>query len=158
MLSAYYGQLNRLPLWVNRLVSTLKVTILVKENRWIDNRSGCQQLEWALKLDWQSICIDYHYLHSSCPVPFGKSAALLGAFAWFKIISVRRCIISSCDFQMTLQWHHNGRDGVSNHRCLDCLLSHLFRLRSKKHQSSALLALLWGESTGDQWIPLTKGQ
>ena len=31
----------------------------------------------------------------------------------------------------TLQWRHNERDGVSNHR-LDCLLSRLFRRRSKK--------------------------
>ena len=32
----------------------------------------------------------------------------------------------------TLQWRHNKCDGVSNHRRLDCLLSHLFRRRSKK--------------------------
>ena len=32
----------------------------------------------------------------------------------------------------TLQWRHDERDGVSNHRCLDCLLNRLFRCRSKK--------------------------
>ena len=32
----------------------------------------------------------------------------------------------------TLQWRHNGRDGVSNHQPHDCLLNRLFRLRSKK--------------------------
>ena len=26
-----------------------------------------------------------------------------------------------------LQWHHNGRDSVSNHRRLDCLLNRVFR-------------------------------
>ena len=31
-----------------------------------------------------------------------------------------------------LQWRHNERDGVSNHTRLDCLLSRLFRRRSKK--------------------------
>ena len=31
----------------------------------------------------------------------------------------------------TLHWRHNERDGVSNHRYLDCLLNHLFS-RSKK--------------------------
>ena len=31
-----------------------------------------------------------------------------------------------------LQWGHNERDGVSNHRRLDCLLNHLFWRRSKK--------------------------
>ena len=32
----------------------------------------------------------------------------------------------------TLQWSHNGRDGVSNHQPHDCLLKRLFRRRSKK--------------------------
>ena len=31
-----------------------------------------------------------------------------------------------------LQWRHNERGDVSNHRCLDGLLKRLFRLRSKK--------------------------
>ena len=31
-----------------------------------------------------------------------------------------------------LQWRHNGRDSVSNHQPLDCLLNRLFRRRSKK--------------------------
>ena len=32
----------------------------------------------------------------------------------------------------TLQWRHNGRDGVPNHKLHDCLLNRLFRRRSKK--------------------------
>ena len=32
----------------------------------------------------------------------------------------------------TLQWRHNGHDGVSNHLPHDCLLNHLFRRRSKE--------------------------
>ena len=35
-------------------------------------------------------------------------------------------------FHDTLQWRHNGCDGVSNHRRLGCLLNRLFRHRSKK--------------------------
>ena len=31
-----------------------------------------------------------------------------------------------------LQWHHNERDGVSNHQSHDCLLNCLFRCRWKK--------------------------
>ena len=30
-----------------------------------------------------------------------------------------------------LHWRHNGRDGVWNHRRLDCLLNRLFKRRSK---------------------------
>ena len=32
----------------------------------------------------------------------------------------------------SLQWHHNGRYGVSNHQRLNCLLNRFFRRRSKK--------------------------
>ena len=32
----------------------------------------------------------------------------------------------------SLQWRHNGRDGVSDYQPIDCLLNHLFRRRSKK--------------------------
>ena len=35
-------------------------------------------------------------------------------------------------FESPLQWPHNERDGVSNHRRLDCLLKRLLRHRSKK--------------------------
>ena len=34
--------------------------------------------------------------------------------------------------EKTFQWQHNERDGISNHRRLDCLLNRLFRNGSKK--------------------------
>ena len=34
--------------------------------------------------------------------------------------------------EISLQWHHNGHDSVSNCRCLDFLIMGLFRCRSKK--------------------------
>ena len=40
-----------------------------------------------------------------------------------------------------LQWRHNGHDGVSNHQPRHCLCSRIFRRKSKKNQSSALLSL-----------------
>ena len=45
-----------------------------------------------------------------------------------------------------LQWRHNERDGVSNHRRLDCSLNRLFRCRSKnlKHQIFISLAFVRG--------------
>ena len=36
------------------------------------------------------------------------------------------------EYEISLQWRHNGRNGVSNHRCVDCLLICLLRRRSKK--------------------------
>ena len=56
-----------------------------------------------------------------------------------------------------LQWRHNGRDGVSNHRCLDGLLNRLSRCRSKKNIKGPRHWPLRGEFAGDQWLPLTKG-
>ena len=47
-------------------------------------------------------------------------------------------------FVEAFQWRHNERDGVSNHQPHDCLLNRLFRRWSKKHQSSASLALVRG--------------
>ena len=49
---------------------------------------------------------------------------------------------------LPLQWHHNGRDCVSNHQPCDCLHNRLFRLRSKK--TSKLRA------TGPRKWPVTR--
>ena len=43
-----------------------------------------------------------------------------------------------------LQWRHNERDGVSNDRRLDCLLSRLFRLTSKKTSKLSVTGLCEG--------------
>ena len=62
------------------------------------------------------------------------------------ITSMRGIIINSCvpsqlymthvcithAYWVSLQWRHNGRDGVSYHQPHHCLLKHLFRRRSKK--------------------------
>ena len=64
------------------------------------------------------------------------------------------------NFKVTLQWHHNWRDGISNHKRLDCLLNRLFRLRSQKHQSSASLAFVrgihWGPVNSRHKGPVTR--
>ena len=52
----------------------------------------------------------------------------------------------SLRYEVTLRWRHNERDGVSNHQPPDCLLSRLFRRRSKKHQRTPSLAF---EGTAD---------
>ena len=46
----------------------------------------------------------------------------------------------------TLQWSHNERDGVSNHQPHDCLLSRLFRRRSKKTSKLRVTGLCAGNS------------
>ena len=50
----------------------------------------------------------------------------------------------------SLQWRHNGRDSVSNHRPRDCFLNRLFRRRSKKTLQLRVRGTLCGEFTGDR--------
>ena len=57
-----------------------------------------------------------------------------------------------------LQWHHNGRDSISNHQPHDCLLNHLLRRTTKKTSKLRFTGLCAGEFTGDQWIRRTNGQ
>ena len=45
---------------------------------------------------------------------------------------------------ITLQWRHNGYDGVPNHQPHDCLLNRLSGAEQRKHQSSASLAFVQG--------------
>ena len=58
---------------------------------------------------------------------------------------------------ISLQWRHNERDGVVNHRRLDYLLN-LFQAQIKENIKAPRNWPLWGEFAGDRWIPLTKGQ
>ena len=62
-----------------------------------------------------------------------------------------RCCNGFEKSEMSLQWHHNGHDGVSNHQPHDCLLNRLFRCRSKKTSKLHIIGLCVGNSpvTGD---------
>ena len=52
----------------------------------------------------------------------------------------------------------NERLGISNHRCLDCLFNSVLRLAKKEISKFRITGSLWGESTSQWWIPLTKSQ
>ena len=49
-------------------------------------------------------------------------------------------------YKKTLQWCHNGRDGVSNHQPHDCLLNRLLWRRSKKTSKLRVTGLCEGNS------------
>ena len=59
---------------------------------------------------------------------------------WWRVIPSMGCV------DMSLQWRHNGRDGVSNHQPHDCLLNRLFRRRSKKVSKLRVTGLCEGNS------------
>ena len=49
-----------------------------------------------------------------------------------------------CFLVVSLQWRHNERDDVSNHKRIDCLLNRLFRSRSKKTSKFRVTGLCEG--------------
>ena len=53
----------------------------------------------------------------------------------------------------TLQWLHNERSGVSNHRRLHCLLDRLFRHRAKKISKLRVAGLCEGNPSVTGWLP-----
>ena len=53
----------------------------------------------------------------------------------------------------TLQWRHNGRDGVSNHLPHQCLLNRVFERRSRKTSKLRLTGLCVGNSPGTGEFP-----
>ena len=54
----------------------------------------------------------------------------------------------------SLQWHHNWRDSVSNHKPHDCFLNRLFRRRSKKTSKLRVIGLCAGNSPGTGEFPV----
>ena len=54
---------------------------------------------------------------------------------------------------LSLLWHHNGHDGISNHQPHDCLLNRLFRSRSKKTSKLHVTGLCVGNSLGTSEFP-----
>ena len=59
---------------------------------------------------------------------------------------------------ISLQWRHNGRNGVPNHQHHDCLLNRLFKAQIKENIKAPHHWSLCGEIIGDRWIPHTKGK
>ena len=64
------------------------------------------------------------------------------------------CAIRFIDiwFLITLQWRHNERDGVLNHRLVAQPFDQVQIKQNTKHWP------LWRESIGDWWTPPTSGQ
>ena len=70
-------------------------------------------------------------------------------------LSYRRRVSYNSNTADPLRWRHNERDGVSNHRRLGGLQPFV-QTQIKENIKSPRQWPLWGEFTGDRWIPLTK--
>ena len=84
----------------------------------------------------------YEAVVGFCPVEISKFSILQYKPMHGKQISD----IITKPVEKTLQWRYNGRDGVSNRLCLDCLLNRLFRRRSKKTSKLRVTGLCEGNS------------
>ena len=86
-----------------------------------------------------------------------KNVAYATCYIFSAIIGDIRCVGNSNGLNaLTLQWRHNGHDGVSNHRPRHCLLNCLFRLRSKKTSKPRVTGLYVGNSSVTGEFPAQK--
>ena len=80
---------------------------------------------------------------------------LTGVFAPFymKSLAIDEAHFGNLGIYNSLQWHHNERHGVSNHRRLNCLFNCWSRRRSKKTSKLRVTGLGGGIMW---WIPCTR--
>ena len=64
-------------------------------------------------------------------------------------------MMSECNALKLLQ---SGHMNVMNHQQLNCLFNSLSSLITREMPKLCIAGILWAESTGEQWISLTKGQ
>ena len=144
------GLLNRRSMnkWIERTwrssdVTAKAVVMLSRYGNW-SHRSNRIMMKCGLET-WYSIKYDYCKLMCNTRFIKWNIFALFGfgflKTCWWFIFSehlrllhqhLSNHIILYGNIFRSLQWHHNGRDGVSNHRRLDCLPKCLFTCRSKK--------------------------
>ena len=80
---------------------------------------------------WRPFCLGLNELMYASP---GFSELIIMLIHWKGIV------------KLSLQWRHNGRNGISNHQPHDCLLNRLFRCRSKKTSKLCVTGLCAGNS------------
>ena len=89
-----------------------------------------------------------------------KSEILTASKVWLFIqnnLKVLKILTRSMEYgSKTLQWRHNERHGVSNHRRLHCLLHCWFRRRLKKTSKLCVTDLWVGNSPGTGELPAQK--
>ena len=87
-------------------------------------------------------------------VKWTRCNAVMNEIIWRAMLCVSdrtaQSISHSKSGHIVLQWRHNEGNGVSNR---DCLLNRLFKAWIKENIKGPRHWPLWGEFTGDRWIP-----
>ena len=114
----------------------------------------CVLSYWILKLSIPGLRFEIYEFEITVACPLVQ---------WIDILSLFHLCVPMCDnyvirmttcnksnFQIralniswSLQWRHNGHDGVSNHQPRYCLLNRLFRRKSKKISKLPVTGPLW---------------
>ena len=94
-----------------------------------------------LSAKWQPFCLGLNVLKCNLPaIPI----LLKLAICWLMHYSPEKCYPKI--HQSTLQWCRNEHHGISNHQHLYCLLSCLFKCKSKKTSKLHVIGLCVGNS------------
>ena len=122
--------------WRRALVFSL---ICPRINGWVNNGDAGDLRRHRAHYD----VIEMFYCLLHC------GARLLGCNWWLHISDRNggkylRCFFNTKYWQISLQWRHNERDGVSNHQPYDCLLKRSFGHRSKKTSKLRVTGLCKG--------------
>ena len=107
----------------------------------------CQVINWT-KADVLLFRHQKHTLWIFClNYKFSRKFAIskeMSSKRWPFCSSINMCLVSV--LQITLQWRHNDRDGVSNHQLHHCFFNRLFRRRSEKTSKLSVAGLCAGNS------------
>ena len=98
--------------------------------------------------NFNSVCMCVCVFHQMETLRVGRMLGCKKYFCQISLTVLDVGIIHSTWHSATLilQWRHNERDVVSNHRRPDCLLSRLFRRRSKNTLKLRVTGLFEGNS------------
>ena len=123
----------------SKKTSKLRVTGLCAGNSPVTGEFPAQMASNAenVSIWWRHHVARLEYVNDYEFTPQDKLQSMCGEASWRAI---------SAQEANTLQWYHNGCDGISNHQPHHYLLNHLFRRRSKKTSKLCVTGLCVGNS------------
>ena len=120
-------------------------------NNWLAPSSSGQNFTFFLRMHCNVLRVTshwyFHNLHYKPTVELWSFASVTWLIKYDKSFDNWYLYRNTIN-DVTWHWRHNDRGGVSDHQPHDCLLSRLFRLRSKKTSKLRGTGLCAGNSPG----------
>ena len=102
---------------------------------------------------WSKYHIKYKRIGKLYEIAWQKQTNMASLWILVSFQFLLYCMRCSVKHFKSLQWPHNGRDGVSNYQPHVCFLNRLFRCRSKKTSKPCITGLCAGNSPGTGEFP-----